>query len=201
MRKHILPTILLAALSLLILQCSPQAEESTGDKTTEEQFAQALFYQLGLVNTEGLYWVGTGAINSCIGSTLEASPYCGTLISKGEQIQQENVEKNVHLTLTDVQGSALTAKLYLIAPHFNAIPSGYEFAMSGTKSNISNYQNSGITLAQTSVLVNNNTGYNINFKTEFIDEKQIGSLTAVLSTGSVNGDAILTYNIELLRGL
>lgn len=203
MRKRNILSVFLLAAVLAFVQCGPQAEESTEDLSLEEQAAQALFFQLGLIDLGGIFWEGPAVINSCSGTTLEAGVYCGTIIAQGQEIQQDTVEKNFRLFYTSQAGASVTTKNYLVMPHFNGYPFGYEVLMSGSLSSTTNDSDFQLDLTQNAVSINPNTGYDIlvsKFRVEKAADELKGSFQVVLSTSSINGDAVLQYNLTAKRG-
>lgn len=207
MRKTIYQILLLFIFFIATIQCSAQAEEGADDQSMEDKILAAFLFENGFINTGTFYWSGTAAVNKCTGTSGIADAMCGTIIADADAIQQQKQNKNLYLVLTNIKGPLINGELVLFAPHFNAITFGYEYAMSGNLLDTSKGNNNilgGMTLSQSSVLRNDNTGYDINisnYRTEEINNKQIGSLTATLSNAAVDGDVILEYNLSLNNGL
>ncbi|MCB1172650.1 MAG: hypothetical protein KDK39_03750 [Leptospiraceae bacterium] len=202
MRRTTLLVALLLATTLQLNHCSAQAEESTDDLTFEEQALQAALFSAGLVDLGGLYWQGEATMDACTAITVDAAAYCATMISQGQQIQQETVHENIRILFTSQAGVNVSTKTYLIMPHFNGYPFGYEVQMAGTVNTTKNLADYNLTLAQTAVSINPNVGYNIAVNSFIADKTEgelKGSFTVVLSSAAVNGDATLNYHFAAKR--
>lgn len=185
--------------SFWFVNCAAEAEESPDDSSDEELLLNSFLINAGLLPPNGIFWEGSASIDSCTGTTLEAGAYCGTLIAQGQQIQQDSFEKNFYLSQDSFGAGIVTAKLFLLAPHFNVVPTGYLYQTQGTLTAGQTSQTNILTLTQTAVLRNDNTGYTITFTSIRFEDRPVeglvGAATVVLQSDAVNGDAVLVYKI------